>query len=274
MIFLNRFQISAVLLMVLLFLPGDLFGQEQGELKANLIAHRGGVVDEQRAENSASAIEEAIHRGYKMLEVDLRKSLDGEIIVHHDPTFEKDYDHSGAVAKMTWSDIKELRSKKDGHRPLLFEEVAQKAAGHVGLMLDVKGNDYGEDYYKEIEQILEQHNLLSDTFVLSGSEAQAYFKNKASLSAGFDRLIEESKKGVDVKDVYHLFELGSNLDSTMIEKANELGVTVVAAINVFRYRQAEMDVWEGARQDVERLMALGVRYYQVDSFYEPLFYTE
>jgi glycerophosphoryl diester phosphodiesterase len=274
MFLINYFKISVALLMILLFLSGQLLGQENGELKANLIAHRGGVVEEQRAENSASAIEEAIKRGYWMLEVDLRKSRDGKIIVHHDPTFEKDYDHSGAVAEMDWSEIQQLISKKDGHRPLLFEEVVQKAAGRVGLMLDVKGNDYGEDYYKKIEQILDRHNLLSDTFVLSGSEAQAYFKNKASLSAGFDRLIEESKNGVNVKDVYHLFELGSNLDQSMIEKANELGITVVAAINVFRYRQAGTDVWEGARQDVERLMALGVRYYQVDSFYEPLFYTE
>lgn len=274
MILINHFKISAVLLMVLLFLPGHLLGQENGEFKANLIAHRGGVVDEYRAENSASAIEEAIQRGYRMLEVDLRKSRDGKIVVHHDPTFERDYDHSGAVAEMNWDEIKELRSKKDGHSPLLFEEVAQKAAGRVGLMLDVKGNDYGEDYYKKIAQILNRHNLLSNTFVLSGSEAQAYFKNKASLSAGFDRLIEESKRGVDVKDVYHLFELGSNLDHAMINKANELGVTVVAAINVFRYRQADEDVWETARDDINRLMDLGVRYYQVDSYYEPLFYSK
>ncbi|NBC02510.1 MAG: hypothetical protein GVY20_02280 [Bacteroidetes bacterium] len=274
MILISHFKILATLLMILMFLPGHLHGQEQGELNANLIAHRGGVVDEQRAENSASAIEEAIQRGYRMLEVDLRMSRDGKIVVHHDPTFDSDYGHPGAVAEMTWSEIKELRSKKDGHRPLLFEEVAQKSAGRVGLMLDIKGNDYGEDYYKEIEQILVQQNLLSNTFVLSGSEAQAYFKNKASLSAGFDRLMEESKNGVDVKNVYHLFELGSNLDQSMIEKANELGVTVVAAINVFRYQQAGTDVWEGARQDVERLMDLGVRYYQVDSFYEPLFYSK
>ncbi|MDZ7717199.1 MAG: glycerophosphodiester phosphodiesterase family protein [Balneolaceae bacterium] len=270
----NRFQISAVLLMFLLILPGHLFGQENGELEANLIAHRGGVVDEHRAENSASAMEEAIHRGYRMLEVDLRKTRDGRIIVQHDPTFEKDYEHSGAVAEMHWSEIKQLRSKKDGHRPLLFEEVVQKVEGQAGLMLDVKGNHYGEDYYKKIEQILDRYDLLSDTFVLSGSEAQAYFKNKVSLSADFEKLIEERNNGVDVKHVYHLFDLGSNLDESMIKKANELGVTVVAAINVFRYRQAGTDVWEGARQDVDRLMVLGVRYYQIDSFYEPLFYAE
>lgn len=274
MILINHFKISAVLLMIFLFLPEHLLGQENGELKANLIAHRGGVVDEQRAENSASAIEEAIHRGYRMLEVDLRKSRDGRIVVHHDPTFESDYGYSGAVEEMDWGEIQQLRSKKDGHRPLLFEEVAHRVEGRAGLMLDVKGNDYGDDYYKKIEQVLNRYNLLLDTFILSGSEAQEFFKNKASLSAGFDTLIEESKKGVEVNNVYHLFELGSNLDRSMIEKANELDVTVVAAINVFRYRQADEDVWEAARDDINRLMDLGVRYYQVDSFYEPLFYSK
>jgi hypothetical protein len=42
-----------------------------------LIAHRGGVVDKQRAENNLPAIQEAIHRGYWMLEVDIRESKEG-----------------------------------------------------------------------------------------------------------------------------------------------------------------------------------------------------
>lgn len=274
MIFHNRFPFAFILLMLVWILPGDLIGQDHGELKAHLIAHRGGVVDEQRAENSASAIREAVERGYWMLEVDLRKSGDGRIIVHHDPTFEKDYGDSRAVATMDWDEINDLGSKKEGHRPLLFEEVAQMVEGRANLMLDVKGNDYGEDFYKKIEQILNQYNLLQETLILSGSEAQTYFKNKGSLSVDFKTLIQESKRGVDVKNVYHLFELGSNLDQSMIKKADELGVKVVAAINIFRYQQAGIDIWEGARLDVERLMALGVRYYQVDSFYEPLFHPE
>jgi hypothetical protein len=47
-----------------------------------LIAHRGGIVDESHAENSPGSIEAAIKRGYWMLEVDIRRTRDGEPILH------------------------------------------------------------------------------------------------------------------------------------------------------------------------------------------------
>ena len=56
-----------------------------------LIAHRGGVVDTTRVENNVDAIEEAIARNYFMLEVDIRESRDGQLVVHHDSTFSRFY---------------------------------------------------------------------------------------------------------------------------------------------------------------------------------------
>src|SRR5688572_16882286 len=50
-----------------------------------LIAHRGGVVEDKNPENSPSAIEEAISRGYWMIEVDIRETKDGIAIAQHDP---------------------------------------------------------------------------------------------------------------------------------------------------------------------------------------------
>lgn len=262
----NQIQSSVLLLIILLILPGHLCGQEKQKRKGHLIAHRGGIVDESRSENSRPAIEEAILRGYWMLEIDLWETSDARVIVHHDPTFKKDYNDSRAVADMEWDEIRELRSSKDGSRPLLFEEVAQMASSKINLMLDVKGNDFGDSFYREIERILNEYDLLSDTFVLSGAEAQDYFLDKASLSVGFEDLIEAAETGEDVSLRYHLFELGSNLEEDMINKAYTLGVKVVAAINVFRYQQMPGgDTWHAARQDIDRLMNLGVEYFQVDS---------
>ena len=39
----------------------------------------------------------------------------------------------------------------------------------------------------------------------------------------------------------------------------------------FRYTMAKRDEWEAPKQDIERLRALGVNDYQVDSRYQPLF---
>src|SRR5690625_6725321 len=46
----------------------------QSELLVKLIAHRGGIVNENGIENSRAAMEEAIRRGYWMLEIEDRKS--------------------------------------------------------------------------------------------------------------------------------------------------------------------------------------------------------
>lgn len=272
---LDRYILFPLILVVVVTLPVLLHGQtgEQG-LSANLIAHRGGIVNAEHAENSRSAIEEAIQRGYWMLEIDLRKTKDDRIIIYHDPTFQKYYNDSRAVSEMEWNEIRKLRSRLDGSRPLLFEEAAEIAQDHIKLMLDIKGGDFDESSYEQIEQILKKYDLLSSTFVLSDANAQQYFHGKASVSKGLDEIIRAAVAGENVGNLYHLFELGGNLDQQMIEKANQLGVKVVAAINVFRYHQphlSEEQEWEAAGKDVERLMKLGVEYYQVDSVYEPLF---
>ncbi|GAB4107899.1 hypothetical protein GCM10028791_03460 [Echinicola sediminis] len=49
-----------------------------------LIAHRGGVVNEDLAENSMGALNEAIRRGYDMVEIDVRLTKDSVFITHHD----------------------------------------------------------------------------------------------------------------------------------------------------------------------------------------------
>jgi glycerophosphoryl diester phosphodiesterase len=69
------------------------------------IAHRGGVVSEQLAENSPSSLEEAIKRGFWMIEVDVRESKDGKLVVHHDPDFKRYYGVERNVADLSWAEI-------------------------------------------------------------------------------------------------------------------------------------------------------------------------
>lgn len=279
----NNYFPTAIL-MLLLALPMFSCGQENRaeeqtlsqnqELSVNLIAHRGGIVDENRIENSEAAISEAIRRGYWMLEIDLRKTRDGRIILHHDSNFERYYEDPRSVEDLDWEEIQTFRSDIGNSRPLLLEEVAEMAAGKIRFMLDIKGGDFEEADYREIERILDNNELLSTAFVLSDAEAQQHFFGKASISRGLGDILQAAEAGENVSELYHLFELGGNLDREMIEQANGLGVKVVAAINVFRYSRSgdtEEERWEAAKQDIERLMDLGVTDYQVDSVYEPLF---
>jgi glycerophosphoryl diester phosphodiesterase len=102
-----------------------------------LIAHRGGVVDERLAENSAASLEEAIRRGYWMAEVDVRRSKDGVLVVNHDADFQRYFGDPRKLEEMTWEEMKGLRATPGGARPLSFAELCAVAKGRIRLMLDI-----------------------------------------------------------------------------------------------------------------------------------------
>lgn len=86
-----------------------------------LVAHRGGagLAPENTLEAFTSAVEQW---GADMLELDVHLSRDGEVVVIHDPTVDRTTDASGAVADMTWSELRELDAgfrwaAADGTRP-------------------------------------------------------------------------------------------------------------------------------------------------------------
>src|SRR5690606_224158 len=110
-----------------IFLQSPVYGQfnkHKVEDKYHLIAHRGGVVDDQTAENSLASLKKASEEGYWMVEVDLRLTRDSVLIIHHDPNFKRYYGVNKTVSEMDWNDVKELKGDL-GNRVLSFEEALQ-----------------------------------------------------------------------------------------------------------------------------------------------------
>lgn len=73
------------------------------------IAHRGGALEAE--ENTLAAFAHARDLGYGHVELDVHASRDGEVIVHHDPTFERMTGERRAVAELDWSQISRLRTR-------------------------------------------------------------------------------------------------------------------------------------------------------------------
>lgn len=234
----------------------------------HLIAHRGGIVDEAHAENSPSSLEAAIDRGYWMIEVDIRRTKDGRAILQHDPTFERYYGDGRSVAELTWNDVSALRATPGGHSPLSFEELCTRCSGRTRLMLDIKVSDQPLAFHENLARTLDDHGLLETAYVLSAGGADAFWRassrtmqNEAGLRAAIS-----AKERVD--DAYALFDVAARLTASAVHLAAEHRVTVVAALNTFRYRMAGVDDQQGAADDASRLLALGVRHFQIDSIYE------
>ena len=232
-----------------------------------LIAHRGGVVDENHAENSPAAVRTAIERGYWMLEVDVRSTSDNRAILQHDADFQKFYGDPRPVETMSWDQVAKLRAQPGDSRPMLFAELVEMCAGKVGLMIDVKG-DHSQPFYQALAADLANHNMLSETMVLGSPLTRSFFLGKARVQADRRQIETAVEAGEDVGKRYFLFEWGLVLDQPAIQRARQLGVTVVPSVNWFHYERHGQDPLKGAARDIANLKRWGVTHFQIDSIYE------
>jgi glycerophosphoryl diester phosphodiesterase len=237
----------------------------------HLIAHRGGVVDAQRPENSTGSITAAIQRGYWMIEVDVRRTKDGEPILHHDRTLQRYYRDSRRTEDLTWGELKTLRASPGGGSPLHFEQACALGEGKMRLMLDLKGSDWPKEFYGRLLRIMEEQHIPTPVYSLGGARVKPLFDGRVMVSANRKALTAAAEQGESVRHDYFLFELGSDLDQEAVALCRKLQVTPVAAINTFRYTMAKRDETLGPAEDVAKLRRLGVTYYQIDSRYEGLF---
>lgn len=106
---------------------------------AMIIAHRG---DWRYApENSLRGFENCIRSGFDAIEVDVRMTKDGVLVIMHDETVNRTTNGKGKVADLTYEEIKKLRLKtptaylSDQHVPS-FEEVLQLAKGKILVYVD------------------------------------------------------------------------------------------------------------------------------------------
>jgi glycerophosphoryl diester phosphodiesterase len=70
------------------------------------IAHRGGSLE--APENTLHAFRRAVAAGADMLELDLRATHDGEVVVLHDPFVDRVTDGTGAIADLALGEVRDL----------------------------------------------------------------------------------------------------------------------------------------------------------------------
>jgi glycerophosphoryl diester phosphodiesterase len=253
---------NAVLLLLALFAPLD--PGESADVR--LIAHRGGVVDRQHIENHLPAIEEAIRRGYWMLEVDIRESKDGQLVVHHDEDFRRFYNDSRRVAEMTWNEIKQLKSTPGNLPPLSFADYAAACRGKIRLMLDTKGDHHEPAFYQAILDTLRENDLLASALVIGNDESRRFFLGKAKVGANAKSLAAAIARGDDVAARYFLFAHADGFDAESIALCHQYRVVAVPSINTFHYPPDKHKARAAA--DIARLKEKGIAHFQIDSVYE------
>jgi glycerophosphoryl diester phosphodiesterase len=107
------------------------------------VAHRGGALLGP-PENTIPAIEQAIEVGADLIEIDIRQTADGHLVLMHDETVDRTTDGSGRVARMTLAQVGNLKVQHGGSdiiRVPTLEEALGTMKGRIDPDLDFKQGD-------------------------------------------------------------------------------------------------------------------------------------
>jgi len=119
-----------------------------GKFPVMVVAHRGfsGVAPE----NTMAAFKKAIEVGSDMIELDVRLSKDGEVVVIHDESVERTANGKGRVIDLPLEELKKLdagskfRPSFSGEQIPTLKEVLQLAYGQIKVNIELKIGDYGK----------------------------------------------------------------------------------------------------------------------------------
>lgn len=106
------------------------------ELLGVQYAHRG-LHDHAHAENSLSAFRLAVENGFG-IELDVRLSKDGVLVVFHDDTLERVAGVEGRVIDYTAAELAAMRLSGTEEGIPTFEEVLSLVGGRVPLLVEIK----------------------------------------------------------------------------------------------------------------------------------------
>ncbi len=126
-------------------------------MKTKVVAHRGasGLVE---FDNSIESFRKAIEIGADMVEFDVRRTKDGELIAFHDLSIEE-----RKISELKYDEILEF-SKKKGYKVPLVEEVIQLCEGKVGLDIELKERGYEEEVIELVREYLDYDEFLMKSF--------------------------------------------------------------------------------------------------------------
>lgn len=107
-------------------------------------------------ENSLQAIKNCMAMGVDMVEIDLKKTKDGQLILLHDKTIDRTTTGKGKPEDYTLAELRQFRLRngaghKTDHVIPTFEEVMTLCKGKILVNVD-KGYDYFKDAYAILEK--------------------------------------------------------------------------------------------------------------------------
>jgi glycerophosphoryl diester phosphodiesterase len=152
-----------------------------------VIAHRGAwgsAAANAPAENTLEAFEAAIALGADMIELDVRRTRDGQLVIFHDARV-----RTIPVSSLRYD---ELRAKRTKARPPLLSDVLALTHGRIALNLEVKEPGYVAETIAQLRPFGFERHLLSsflDDVVRDAKALAPELRTGLLVGAGFRKAL-------------------------------------------------------------------------------------
>lgn len=210
--------------------------------KVKIIAHRG--VPLEAPENSRASFAAAVKMGAETIEMDLRMTKDGQLIVMHDDSIDRMTNGRGRVAAMTLVDI-HTYTLPNGEKVPTVDEVVDNFRGQVKFVFDLKVIEAVEG----LLDLVESRDISTETvfsafngeIIRRIEEVDQNYQTAIACWLVTKRLIDyAAKNGVEYLHPYYRF-----LTKGRVKLAQEAGLGVNPWTLVYR-------------RDIQRMMSYGV----------------
>jgi glycerophosphoryl diester phosphodiesterase len=205
------------------------------------IGHRGAKTHE--PENTIRSFKKALELGVNAVELDVRKTKDGQLVVIHDSEVDKTTNGVGKVDEFTLEEIKEFVKQKGEKIPTL-KEALDFLDEKVKILVELKETGYEEKVY----DLIKEQGLIDNVIIVS-------FKEEAL------KRIRELDPNIETGFIYARYK-------KPLEKAEELKVDYVLPLYHFTHtadvkraheKGLKVIVWTiNKKEDVEKFVAKGV----------------
>ncbi len=206
------------------------------------IGHRGAKALE--PENTLRSFRKAVELGVDAVELDVRQTKDGQLIVIHDDRVDRTTDGSGLVGNLTLEEIKVFTAEKSEKIPTLGEAL-DFLKGKVKVLIELKE----EDLEEKALDLIKERGMVDDVIVISFLEKALRKVRKLDGDVATGLIYVKHKKpretalGLGAEYLLPLYRFTHSAD---VNKAHEAGLKVIVwTINtpeeVFKYKQKGVD---------------------------------
>jgi glycerophosphoryl diester phosphodiesterase len=190
----TRFRFTALALSALAVgavLSRSAVGADGGGHKSIVVvAHRG--AHKTVPENTLASLEKAIELGVDYVELDVRRTKDGVLVLLHDASVNRMTNGKGKIEDLTFDEIHKLniraRTATPGQKIPTFDEFLEHAKGRMKLYVDHK-----KAPPSEVLALIEKHGMLKDVVVYGSVATLREYKRLAPsvwIMPGHPRSIE------------------------------------------------------------------------------------